>query len=85
MEDNPYRSPEAPPANTQVRLKKQRSGWGYLLAVILGLTCITPVLMPPLAILDDTGLLQMLIAAFMGPVLYHFLWPHPTINEDAVC
>lgn len=63
-----------------MRLKKQRSGWGYLLAVILGLTCITPLLMPPLAILDDAGGLQTLIGVFMGVVVYHFLWPHRTIE-----
>jgi hypothetical protein len=74
MSDNPYESPLTPPEPDRRWFRKRKPLWHYPLAVVGGLVFLTPLLVPLLAIIDDAGGMQMLIAAGMGPVLYHFLF-----------
>jgi hypothetical protein len=77
MRPNPYEAPseqgyEHPAPNRDGR--RDKPWWGYFAAILVGMAVIGSALGLPLVILDDSGGLQMLIGAFLGLVIYRFLF-----------
>jgi len=54
--------------------RRRKPWWGYVLSIIAGAWLGGAVLTPALAVLDDSGGLEMLIGAFLGLVVYGLLF-----------
>ncbi len=79
MDPNPYESPQAiedspAPDLPTKRRRRRKPLWGYGVAIMVGVLVISPFLAGPLAVLDDSGGIQMLIGGFLGLVVYGFLF-----------
>ena len=75
MDENPYKAPETegdgdPP---QPR-RRTKSAMGYFCAILLGAFLGALLLAGPLALLDDSGGIQLSVGAFLGLVIYQFLF-----------
>jgi len=78
MEPNPYEAPNERNnpqfATRNVFGLRPKPWWGYLLAMVAGALFIGLLLAEPLAALDDSGGLQMLVGGLLGVVIYGLLF-----------
>lgn len=77
VKQNPYQPPaEGGDGPTQPKRKSRRNKfwYGYVGALVSGVVLGGIVLAGPLADLDDSGGLQLLIGGFLGVVIYHLLF-----------
>ncbi len=77
MDKNPYRPPmhaEERPHRRKKPVRRRKTLLTYLIAATVGGILGGALLIGPLADLDDAGGLQALIGAFLGVVIYRFLF-----------